>query len=119
MPPSHGHALAPDTPAHRFPIQPLNRFSGTSATIKRPREIAHFSYDDDHIYQHDESGINYYAPPPMGADLKEGFDTFKHYEDKEDPHLDSLLKALMDTEPAKEHVKADLMTWRGMMTKVC
>ncbi|USP75760.1 Decapping nuclease rai1 [Curvularia clavata] len=116
--PSHSHALAPDTPVHKFPIQPLNRFNGTSATIKRPREIAHFSYDDDHVYQHDESGINYYVPPPMGADLKEGFETFKHYEDKEDPHLDSLLRALMDTKPAKEHAKADLMTWRGMMTKI-
>lgn len=55
----------------------------------------------------------------MGVDLKEGFDTFRHYEEKEDPHLDSLLKALMDSKTAKAHVKADFMTWRGMMTKVC
>lgn len=55
----------------------------------------------------------------MGADLKEGFDTFKHYEDKEDPHLDSLLRALMEDKTGKEEVKADFMTWRGMMTKVC
>lgn len=57
----------------------------------------------------------------MGADLKEGFDTFRHYEDKEDPHLDSLLRALIHT--VREHVdgtavKADFVTWRGMMTKV-
>jgi RAT1-interacting protein len=55
----------------------------------------------------------------MGADLKEGFETFKHYEDSEDPHLDSLLRALKQHRPGKGEVQADFMTWRGMMTKVC
>ena len=119
MPAPKIEAPAADTPIHRFFIQPLNRFHGASAKIKRPREVAYFSYDDNHEYQPDESGINYYIPPPMGADLKEGFDTFKHYEDKEDPHLDSLLRALMEDKTGKEEVKADFMTWRGMMTKVC
>lgn len=106
---------------HHFPIQPLNRFQGASASIKRPREIAHFSYDDNHEYRDDESSINYYVPPPMGADLKEGFNTFKHYEDKEDPHLDSLLRALVCKESKSVEgmkIKADFVTWRGMMTKV-
>ena len=105
----------------RFSIHPLNRFQGASASIKRPREVAHFSYNDSHEYRDDESSINYYVPPPMGADLKEGFDTFKHYEDKEDPHLDSLLKALMHKEggdASAPKIRADFVTWRGMMTKV-
>jgi RAT1-interacting protein len=55
----------------------------------------------------------------MGADLKGGFETFRHYEEKEDPHLDSLLRALMEDSQGKGEVKADFMTWRGMMTKVC
>ncbi|KAI4941418.1 hypothetical protein J4E86_010450 [Alternaria arbusti] len=118
MPTAKSAAPGPDTPVHRFSIQPVNRFRGASAKIKRPREVAHFSYDDNHEYQHDESGINYYIPPPMGADLKDGFETFKHYEDKEDPHLDSLLRALMEDKTGKEEVKADFMTWRGMMTKI-
>ncbi|KAH6843635.1 RAI1 like PD-XK nuclease-domain-containing protein [Alternaria alternata] len=118
MPAPKIEAPVADTPIHRFSIQPLNRFHGASAKIKRPREVAYFSYDDNHEYQPDESGINYYIPPPMGADLKEGFDTFKHYEDKEDPHLDSLLRALMEDKTGKEEVKADFMTWRGMMTKI-
>jgi RAT1-interacting protein len=110
---------SPET--HRFSIQPLNRFQGASASIKRPREVAHFSYDGNHEYRDDESSINYYVPPPMGADLKEGFDTFKHYEDKEDPHLDSLLRALIHKESkdaSAPKTKADFVTWRGMMTKV-
>lgn len=106
---------------HRFPIQPLNRFQGASASIKRPREVAHFSYDDNHEYRDDDSSINYYVPPPIGADLKEGFDTFRHYEDQEDPHLDSLLRALIHKEGKDNdgaEIKADFVTWRGMMTKV-
>ncbi|KAF1947018.1 RAI1-domain-containing protein [Clathrospora elynae] len=110
----------PDAQVHRFPIQPLNRFRGASATIKRPREVAHFSYDENHEYRDDESSINYYVPPPMGVDLKGGFDTFRHYEEKEDPHLDSLLKALVSKERqagSETRAQADFLTWRGMMTK--
>ncbi|KAF2715263.1 RAI1-domain-containing protein [Pleomassaria siparia CBS 279.74] len=102
-----------------FPIQPHHRFQGSSARIKRPIEVAHFSYDDNHEYLEDESGINYYHPPHIGADLKDGFETFRHYEDKEDPHLDSLLKTLMLKEKRGEtRVQADFVTWRGMMTKI-
>jgi RAT1-interacting protein len=57
----------------------------------------------------------------MGVDLKEGFETFRHYEDKVDAHLDAMLKALVDKEKKSgesARVKADFVTWRGMMTKV-
>jgi RAT1-interacting protein len=106
---------------HRFHVQPLDRFKGASASIKRPREVAHFSFDDNHEYVADDSGINYYIPPPMGADLKEGFETFRHHEDKVDAHLDALLRGLVDKEKKDgevTRVKADFVTWRGMMTKV-
>lgn len=110
---------APAPAISRFPINPVNQFRGASASIKRPQEVAHFSYDDEHQYVEDESGINYYCPPQMGADLKEGFATFRHYEDTTDPHLDSLLRALENKE-RKSGLKeqADFVTWRGMMTKI-
>jgi RAT1-interacting protein len=112
----------PKSEIYRFHLQPLDRFKGASASIKRPREVAHFSFDDNHQYVYDESGINYYVPPPMGADLKDGFQTFRHHEDKVDAHLDAMLKALIDTERKDgeaARAKADFVTWRGMMTKVC
>jgi hypothetical protein len=113
--------IQPSSQLYTFSIHPVHRFKGASTSIKRPREVAHFSYDDDHKYRADDSSINYYVPPPIGADLKEGFDTFRHHEDKEDAHLDSLLQALVDKERTDgEHAraKADFVTWRGMMTKV-
>jgi len=104
---------------HRFPIQPLNRFQGPSATIKRPREVAHFSYDEKHEYRDDDSSISYYHPPDIGADLKEGFQDFNHHEDTTDPHLDSLLRALIRKEKKDGKKEAvDFVTWRGMMTKI-
>lgn len=106
-------------PSARFSIQPVNQFRGASASIKRPQEVVHFSYDDDHKYKEDASGINYYCPPQLGSDLKEGYDTFRRYEDKTDPHLDSLLRAVMSKEKKTGKIEeADFVTWRGMMTKI-
>ncbi|KAK7190173.1 hypothetical protein DPSP01_008009 [Paraphaeosphaeria sporulosa] len=110
---------APAQPSARFHIQPVNQFRGASASIKRPQEVVHFSYDDHHQYKEDESGINYYCPPQLGADLKEGYNTFRHYEDETDPHLDSLLRAVMSKEKQTgKKEQADFVTWRGMMTKI-
>ncbi|KAL8905427.1 MAG: hypothetical protein Q9171_006662 [Xanthocarpia ochracea] len=58
---------------NRFDIQPLNRFvTGESASIRRPREIASFSYDDAHEFHLDERSLRYYYPPRIGADLSKG-----------------------------------------------
>ncbi|MCJ1285206.1 decapping endonuclease targeting mRNA [Xylographa opegraphella] len=102
-----------------FDIQPLNRFADTSAAIRRPKEIAYFSYDDDHQYHLDERSLRYYYPPRLGADLSKGFDTFKQLDDNADDHLDSLLKTIMALEgETGTRCEADIVTWRGMMTKI-
>lgn len=83
------------------------------------QEIAWFSYDDKHQFRLDDSSIRYYWPPYLGADLSKGFDTFEKLDDTADDHLDSLLKTIIDLEQKSgEKVDADLITWRGMMTKV-
>jgi hypothetical protein len=83
------------------------------------QEIACFSYDDKHQFRLDGSSIRYYWPPTLGADLSRGFDTFEKLDDKADDHLDSLLKTIIAHEQGLgKAVEADLITWRGMMTKV-
>jgi len=55
----------------------------------------------------------------LGADLSKGFDTFDQLDDTADDHLDSLLKTIMALEQKEgKPVEADMITWRGMMTKV-
>ena len=87
--------------------------------ITHLQEIACFSYDDKHQFRQDDSSIRYYWPPTLGADLSRGFDTFEKLNDAADDHLDSLLKTIIAHEQELGRpIEADLVTWRGMMTKV-
>ncbi|KAK2761378.1 decapping endonuclease targeting mRNA [Arachnomyces sp. PD_36] len=102
-----------------FDIQPVNRFSGSNAVIRRPKEIACFSYDDDHKFYLDESSLRYYYPPKLPADLNKGFDTFEKLNDSGDEHLDALLDTIIALEKETgSKCEADIITWRGMMTKI-
>lgn len=62
----------------------------------------------------------YYYPPSLPADLNIGFETFQKLDDSADEHLDALLKTIMALEgETGKKCEADIVTWRGMMTKVC
>ncbi|OTA03593.1 hypothetical protein A9Z42_0040680 [Trichoderma parareesei] len=101
-----------------FPVQPVMRFVGASQPVKRPKEIACFSYDENHEYRPDDSSLKYYYPPQLGADLSRGFNTFIKHDDSQDEHLDSLLKAIMlHEQETGTRIDAKVVTWRGMMTK--
>lgn len=88
-------------------------------TLTNVQEIAFFSYDDAHVFYLDDRSLRYYYPPRLGADLSKGFDKFQQLDDTADDHLDSLLSTIIALEK-KSGVKceADIITWRGMMTKV-
>ncbi|EFR03282.1 hypothetical protein MGYG_06284 [Nannizzia gypsea CBS 118893] len=101
-----------------FETLPVERFSGISEPLKRPREIACFSYDEWHRFRLDDSGLRYYYPPKLPVDLKAGFDTFVQRDESEDKHLNALLDTIIATEKEKgRKYDMDFVTWRGMMTK--
>lgn len=112
-----------------FNVKPLDRFQGPSTSIGRPKEIAHFSFDDQHILRpfSDES-LRFYYPPLFNTphvqfrgdiDLSRGFADFQQYDDSNDQHLNGLLETLVQLEEREGKIcKADIVTWRGMMTKV-
>ncbi|EDN92963.1 hypothetical protein SS1G_08828 [Sclerotinia sclerotiorum 1980 UF-70] len=107
---------------HEFNTLPLAQFERTrdagNTAITRPQEIAHFSYDDSHEFRLDDSSIRWYYPPDLGTDLNRGFETFRKHDDSKDEHLDSLLRALIEKEKVTNvKTEADVITWRGMMTK--
>lgn len=105
--------------AKSFAIQPIGRFVGAASAVKRPKEIACFSYDENHVFRLDDSSIRYYHPPRLGSDLCKGFDTFEKLDDTADDHLDSLLKAIISYEQGEgKKLDVDFITWRGMMTKI-
>ncbi|KAJ1329490.1 RAT1-interacting protein [Microdochium nivale] len=102
-----------------FNIQPIGRFSGECEAVKRPKEFACFSYDDKHEFHLDDRSMQWYYPPRLGADLSRGFESFDKHDDAGDEHLDSLLKTVMAHEQASgSKIDAQILTWRGMMTKL-
>ncbi|CAL5868876.1 uncharacterized protein PFLUO_LOCUS3103 [Penicillium psychrofluorescens] len=102
-----------------FDIQPVHRFGGSNTTIRRPKEIACFSYDDQRRFSLGDASLSYYYPPRLPADLNVGFDTFQKLNDVADEHLDALLDTIMAHEKETEKTcEADIVTWRGMMTKI-
>lgn len=63
--------------------------------------------------------MQYYYPPDLPADLSIGFDTFQKLNDSADEHLDALLDTVIALEKdTRKKCEADIVTWRGMMTKV-
>ncbi|KAI5798571.1 RAI1 like PD-XK nuclease-domain-containing protein [Pyronema domesticum] len=98
---------------------PLNQQLRRGAAVRRPQEITCFSYDDQHQYQSDASGLRYYYNPQLDTDLSQGFEEFDQHDDSVDEHLDSLLRAIMEHEKATgKKCATDIMTWRGLITKI-
>ncbi|KAL7797652.1 RAI1 like PD-XK nuclease domain-containing protein [Trichoderma ceciliae] len=103
----------------QFPIQPVMRFVGASQPVKRPKEFSCFSYDENHELRLDDSSLKYYYPPQLGADLSLGFNTFVKQDDSKNEHIDSLLNAIASHEQETgTRIDANIVTWRGMMTKI-
>lgn len=83
------------------------------------QEITCFSYDNERRFSLGESSLSYYYPPSLPADLNLGFDTFQKLNDAGDEHLDALLDTITALEKdTQKRCEADIVTWRGMMTKV-
>ncbi|KAL9613723.1 MAG: hypothetical protein Q9167_001737 [Letrouitia subvulpina] len=103
--------------ANKFNIQPVNRFE--NASIRRPKEFTHFSYDDDYELHFDDRSVRYYYPPNIGADLCRGFESFQKRDDTVDNHIDGLVKSIMNFEQKSgTECKTDIVTWRGLITKL-
>lgn len=105
------------------------------------QETCCFSYDAEHKFQIGAASLRWYlwvvlsfpceclrdltnmpstSPPLLGVDLSEGFDSFVKRDDSPDEHLDGLLRAIGDHEAeTQKQIDAHVVTWRGMMTKVC
>lgn len=97
----------------------LHSSFGNAEGLTFSQEIACFSYDDEHRFHLDDSSLRYYYPPHLPADLNRGFDTFQQLDDSGDEHLDALLETIIALEKSTgTKCEADIITWRGMMTKV-
>lgn len=122
-----------------------NRRDGAELDQPERRAIspAHTSHSRLRDLHHDSRGLKYYYPPELNVLLCEGLDTFQQLPDADDEHLDGLLASLAHLEQqrsqkpsavdvadgsaegmpnsdtdASPNVQTDIITWRGMITKV-
>ncbi|KAI5202215.1 rai1 protein [Aureobasidium subglaciale] len=114
----------------RFLVEPVEQFAGANTRIKKPTELAYFSYDSEHkLKPLDNESLRYYYPPffsfPGHQDnrfpfeLSKGYDTFRQRDDSGDEHLDGLLDTLVEAETRNgKKTEVDIVTWRGMMTRI-
>ncbi|CAG8447267.1 11407_t:CDS:2 [Ambispora gerdemannii] len=106
----------------RFSLHPIHRFEGTCATYKQPVEITSFSYDSNKVLHMDDRELRYYYPPNLveEADLKNGYDAYIPKENAREP-IDALLDALFHHQQKtgeKTISSADVVSWRGIFTKI-
>ncbi|KAK3716881.1 decapping endonuclease targeting mRNA [Vermiconidia calcicola] len=118
-----------------FEIHPLSRFESGSTAIRRPKHFLQFSFDEQHAIQFSDQSLRYYYPPFITApgastpsiDLSNGFKDWIKQDESIDSHLDGLLDTIQRHEeallkdgasPQDARTQADIITWRGMMTKI-
>jgi RAT1-interacting protein len=84
--------------------------------FQRPKSLLSFSYSANHTLLFDDSALNIFVQPPEKADLNYGYESWIK-RPEEIGRLDGLLTAIV-TDPARSEAKrADVVTWRGIMTK--
>lgn len=116
--PSNWHLRLADRSAARWTAQRPPQL------LQQPEQITSFSYDERRQLHHDDRSRTHFHYPPPGVDLNRGFDSYVRRDETKDEHLDSLLWSLMDLadrypEADRARQRADVITWRGMMTKLC
>ncbi|CAG8477170.1 17635_t:CDS:2 [Acaulospora colombiana] len=107
---------------HTFPIHPIGRFNGACASYKQPVEIMSFSYDDERNLHMDDRELKYYYPPDLNnCDLSHGYETYVQRENSGPEPIHSLLDALAHAKKLYEDqnlMRTDLVSWRGVFTKI-
>ncbi|KAG1169830.1 hypothetical protein G6F70_008113 [Rhizopus microsporus] len=101
-----------------FPLEANERYEGSFPVYKQPQELTCYSIDHHRRVWFDDREMKYYYPP-SGKDLNVGYDQFIQRDESVSEHIDTLLDAL--TTVKQKHpsdIQADIVTWRGIMTKI-
>ncbi|KAA8915302.1 hypothetical protein TRICI_002549 [Trichomonascus ciferrii] len=93
------------------------------ASLRQPKEECSFSIDRDMNTRFDDRCLSYYyLPEPMlnaDIDLSGGYKDFIEKDESEPGHLNHFLRALMEHEKTTgSRIKGDIITFRGIMTKL-
>ncbi|KAK9318041.1 RAI1 like PD-XK nuclease-domain-containing protein [Lipomyces starkeyi] len=122
IPQVSSHDQRQQAPALSLPISSA-RIRGPA--MRQPREVTSFSYDNNRSLHFDDSSLSYFyllqddVTASGGIDLSAGYNVFKKRDDTIDEHLDGLLLSLVDLEKnTRKKTTGDIITWRGIVTKL-
>ncbi|KAJ7099287.1 hypothetical protein B0H15DRAFT_542023 [Mycena belliarum] len=93
------------------------------ALLGPAKQAACFSICDERLEVDSTTALRYFSPPALGANLREGLEQFLDLplEDRTFQYarrLDNVFTACLDSENSEELLKAEVVTWRGIMTKI-
>ena len=91
---------------------------GSPVLFQQPTPLTTFSYDSKRELRFDDSALRYYVEPPIGADLRHGYERWvKRPEEK--GRLDGLLKAWLKVRNGfpDGFMNGGVIAWRGVMTR--
>ncbi|KAI7897652.1 RAI1 like PD-XK nuclease-domain-containing protein [Cokeromyces recurvatus] len=104
-----------------FPLGNNYNYEGSFPIYKQPQELVSYSIDHERRVWFDDRELKYYSPPNEDddQDLNIGYEKMIKRDDSIPEHIDTLLDALTfyNTEN-KNTTTADIVTWRGIMTKL-
>ncbi|ORY92994.1 RAI1 like PD-XK nuclease-domain-containing protein [Syncephalastrum racemosum] len=97
-------------------------YQGHCPAYKQPIELHSYSIDEKRHVWFDNRELKEYHEPRIDSrtpNLSSGYDKFVQRDESIPEHLDTLLDALTDCRNTKSvDTKADIVTWRGIMTKL-
>ncbi|KLO11415.1 RAI1-domain-containing protein [Schizopora paradoxa] len=100
-----------------FPPTSLGGSSPSPPPFQYPFQLISFSYTPTRELEFTDSALRYYAIPPHGADLSFRYDSWiKRPEER--GRLDGLLEACLHERVFPETRRANVISWRGVMTKI-
>ncbi|PVU88880.1 hypothetical protein BB559_005331 [Furculomyces boomerangus] len=110
-------------PISKFNMHPLSQFRRDYPTFSEPSELSYFSIDSNRNIVNDDSALSLFSPnkTPMGADLSEGYESWIKKDSNVVEHLDNLLNhvsSLLLSGIDIERYKANIYSYRGMITKI-
>jgi hypothetical protein len=92
------------------------------AVLGPAKQAACFSICNERLEVDSTAALRYFMEPPLDVDLHDGLKEFLKLpvEDrafKRARRLDNVFTACLDSENSEELLKAEVVTWRGIMTK--
>ncbi|KAJ7230033.1 hypothetical protein GGX14DRAFT_692017 [Mycena pura] len=83
------------------------------ARLGPAKQSACFSVCDSRLEVDSTAALRYFVHPPMNANIRDGLREFMKR-----PRLDNVFKMCLAAQSSEELLRAEVVTWRGIMTKI-